>query len=115
MLLTDESLMCAMSVPFEVNFEQTNTVPRKKTLFRGIWRRGINWDSPPHSIAGFQPPTRPVLARSETSRPSPRRPDTESWVSGRRPARTEQEYGPRNRQAGPCGMTSVHDVAVAFK
>jgi hypothetical protein len=35
-----------MAVPFEVNFEQTNTVPREYALLRRVWHRGFNWDSP---------------------------------------------------------------------
>jgi DNA invertase Pin-like site-specific DNA recombinase len=35
----------------EVNFEQTNTVPRENPLFRGVWRDGFNWDSPQRFIA----------------------------------------------------------------
>ena len=49
-----------MAVPFEVNLEQTNIVPREKTLFRGVWRRGFNWDSPPRFIAEYRRPTKPV-------------------------------------------------------
>ena len=62
-----------MSVPFEVNFEQTSPVPRGNTIFRGVWRRGFNWDNPQPFIAGYQPPIRPVPARSGTCAPLPKK------------------------------------------
>jgi hypothetical protein len=71
----------------EVNFEQTNTVPRENPLFRGVWRDGFNWDSPQHFIAGYRPLIRPAL------RPP-----------GAGPARLRQEGGLQNcrRLEGNC-------------
>src|SRR5450631_4910901 len=73
-------------------------VPREKRLLRGVWRRGFNWDSPPRSIVGYQPPIRPVPDRSETSRPSPRRRDTKWSESGRKPVPAPKTIAPSARR-----------------
>jgi hypothetical protein len=78
------SRMLILAVPMEVNFEQTNTVPRENPLFRGVWRDGFNWDSPQRFIAGYRALIRPAPARSGTCASSPGRRPAKLSASGRK-------------------------------
>jgi hypothetical protein len=47
-----------------VRFKWTDTLPHENAIFWGLWDEGFNWDRLRRFIAGSQPPTKPVPARS---------------------------------------------------
>src|SRR6516225_8371354 len=69
----------------------------RKCRFPGLWDEGFNWDRLRRFIAGYQPPSKPVPARSGTYTPSPRRLATKSSGSGMKSPPDQSRSAPNAR------------------
>jgi hypothetical protein len=107
------SSRCGIFVPVEVRFKWTNTLSHENAIFWGLWDEVFNWDRLRRFIAGYQPPTKPVPARSGTSAPSPRRLATKSSGSGMKSP--PGKAGARRTQEGPGALAQARTVDLLRK